>query len=269
MNAQYSIDWLRPSAIEGMLRLRREMALTGENLDEVERRLNTAYANSGMDWEVARVMLSAFPDGPTEHSLVFQQVIEGVARKLLPSWLALLPRGRSFLLDALPVDLTECFRRTGALDTSPETEVVTWLDGLAALGRVERDVRLVAIGRIGERLTYELERARCDLQADAPEVEWVALNDNTAGYDVRSSEMFAGSYKAKLIEVKASTSSRKEFILTRHEWDVAQRVRNSYWVHFWDLTTDQMAELSFEQLSSHIPADCGRGRWLELRVSLE
>lgn len=269
MKAEYSLDWLRPSAVEGMLRLRREMALTGENLYEVERRLNTVYANAGMDWEVARAMLSAFPDGPAEHSLAFQQVIEEVARKLLPSWLALLPRGRGFLLDALPVDVTECFRRTGALDVSPEAEVVSWLDRLAALGWAERDMRLVAIGRAGERLTYELEKARCGLQTGAPEVEWIALNDNTAGYDIRSSEMSDGVHKAKLIEVKASKSGRKEFILTRHEWDVAQRAGNSYWVHVWDLTVDQVDELSFEQLLSHIPADCGRGKWLELKVSLE
>lgn len=269
MAGAHSLEWLRPSAIEGMLRVRREMSVTGDSLQIVERRLTTVYATSGMDWGVMRAMLAIFPSGPSHLSGTYREVIDAVARQLSPTWLGSLPRGRSFLMDSLGADVLECFRRSGALDASPEKEVVQWLDSLAMLARNERDSQLLETGREGERLSLDLEIRRCQAFADAPKVEWVALNDNTAGYDIRSSVITGEGIKSKFIEVKATTTGRKEFFLTRHEWEVARRVGNAYCVHLWNLNTSQLDELNFAELSLHIPIDQGNGFWASTRISLK
>ena len=87
----------------------------------------------------------------------------------------------------------------------------------------ERDFRNRALGKAGEALVFDFERARLtafDRQDLARKVRWVAQEDGDgAGYDVHS---FDPSGRDRLIEVKTTCGLRTTpFFLTRNERSLA------------------------------------------------
>lgn len=261
-------QWLRPSAIEGFIQLRRLLSeAEDECVDRAITRLSFTYATAGFDFSTGARILSALPAAAEERDEQFRQVIGLVARELSPSWLQALPLGRTALRGALDLDAAECFVRAGAFDTPPSDHVIRWLDGLASLARADRDAERSEIGREGERRSFELERSRLASYPHAPPVEWIALDDNTAGFDIRSYHVDQGKFSPKLIEVKTCSSRYLEVWLSRNEWEVARRATHAYWLHIWYLAAMELTEISFQELSEHIPSDSGRGRWMTVRVA--
>jgi len=243
-------------------------ALPHESVAMAVARLKVSYATAGLDYAEAQAILESF--GPAKESAVasYQALIEHEA-VLRPAWLSTLPRGRRALRDALSVDAGECFRRAGAFDEQPAVEVVAFLDRLANLARASANLPLVESGRHAERLSFELERARCAEIPDAPAVEWVALDDNSAGYDILSSRLVEGRAEQKLVEVKSCRGRPLRLIITRNEWDTACRHPEAYVVHFWDLNTERLHELSWSDLQPHMPIDQGDARWDSATLSLK
>ncbi|MGD7075615.1 DUF3883 domain-containing protein [Ralstonia pseudosolanacearum] len=182
-------------------------------------------------------------------------------KRSVPTWLAVLPHGRLAFRDVLTADVHECFRRAGAFAEQPTQDAVDFLDRLANVARAQANFDLVESGRSAERKSFDLEVARCAAIPGAPPVEWVALDDNSAGFDIRSSRCLDGRARPKLIEVKSCRSSLLQMIITRNEWQTACRNRDSFVVHLWDLVANQLHELSWEYLQPHMPVDQGNGRW--------
>ncbi|MFO6421537.1 protein NO VEIN domain-containing protein [Hylemonella sp. W303a] len=231
-------------------------------------RLKTSYASAGLDYAEAQVILEAVGPANESVSVSYQVLIENEA-KLWPAWLSALPRGRRALRDALTADAGECFRRAGAFDNQPAVEVVAFLDRLANLARARVNLPLLESGRRAERLSFMHELANCAEMHGAPMVEWVALDDNSAGYDILSSRLVGGHVVPKLVEVKSCRGWPLRLIITRNEWDIACRHAEAYVVHFWDLNVERLHELSWADLQPHMPVDRGDARWDSATLNLE
>ncbi len=231
-------------------------------------RLKSSYASAGLDYTAAQAILETV--GPAKESALasYQVLIEHEAQ-LRPIWLSALPRGRLALRDVLTADAGECFRRAGAFDAQPAVDVVAFLDRLANLARAQANLPLVESGRHAERLSFEHELARCADMPGAPVVVWVALDDNSAGYDILSSYLVDGRLSPKLVEVKSCRGRSLQLSITRNEWDTACRHTETYVVHFWDLNTERLYELSWADLQPHIPIDQGGARWDSATLDLK
>ncbi len=223
-------------------------------------RLKASYATGGLDYVCAEAMLKLVGPADSQAAVSYQRLIE-LELASMPAWLAAVPRGRRALRDALTADARECFRRAGAFDDNPSPEIVAFLDRLASSARVLANLPLVESGRQAERLSFELEVSRCAALPGAPAVEWVALDDNSAGYDILSSLWVDGRLARKLVEVKSCRGRPLRFIMTRNEWNTACRQPQAYVVHLWDVINGRLHELSWEDLRGHMPVDQGDGRW--------
>ena len=259
----------RPSAISGLIRLRRELAnYQSKSPEEVCRLLSATYANAGVDFSAAVQLHKIIPALPEDVSEAFRCVISELVFLADPSWLGLLRRGRDALFSVVDADVRTCFERAGALKPIPDSSVVKWLDSLVSLAYAKNDARLLASGREAEFLSYQLEQARLADIPDAPSVEWVALDDNSAGFDIRSVCLMDGTFTHRLIEVKSSQRTPPRIIVTRHEWDVACRMRESYVFHVWNLPSRSMREISFREMSVHVPIDQGSGAWESVQIDI-
>lgn len=231
-------------------------------------RLKASYATAGLDYTEAQFILEAVGPARGAVSSSYQMLIENEAKRR-PAWLAALSRGRRALRDALTADAGECFRRAGAFDEQPTVEVVGFLDRLANLARAQANLPLVESGRYAERLSFEHELARCVHIPGAPVVEWVALDDNSAGYDILSSRQVDGDPTPRLVEVKSCRGWPLRLIITRNEWNTACRHPEAYVVHFWDMNTERLHELFWLDLQPHMPIDQGDAHWDSATLSLK
>lgn len=260
---------LRPSAVEGWRAVSRQLAaVPHEPVALAVTRLKVSYATAGLDYATAQAILETLGPAHETVALDYQRLIESEAEGG-PTWLAALPRGRRALRDALTADAGECFRRAGAFDDHPSAEAVAFLDRLANIARAHANLPLVESGRQAERMSFELEVARCSEMPGAPAVEWVALDDNAAGFDILSSRLVDGRPSPKLVEVKSCRGRPLRLIMTRNEWDTACRHHEAYTLHFWDLQAARLHELSWGDLRAHMPIDQGDARWDSATVSLK
>lgn len=82
------------------------------------------------------------------------------------------------------------------------------------------------VGDRAEAYSYRREQEKA---GDPSRVQWVALDDDSLGYDIRN----AGTSPARCIEVKGSQGSDVRFFLSSNEWDVGHKLGDAYEVHFW------------------------------------
>ncbi|WP_374351887.1 DUF3883 domain-containing protein [Chitinimonas sp.] len=253
---------LRPSVIGGLVKLRRELTLRPElSLEQASRLLLGTYANSGFDFQGAAALHGIVPGGDNNAPEVFRHAVEAVVKVINPPWLELLCRGREVLFAAVDVDLQACFERAGAMDALPVKEVVEWLDRLTIYAYSSRNMRLLANGRTAERFTYEAELKRLAMLADAPEPQWIALNDCTAGYDILSYTYSNGVFSSKFIEVKSSQKWPVEIHISRNEWEVALKFGRAYVFCVWHMPSKTIKEYSLDDMRPHMPSDNGSGCW--------
>jgi hypothetical protein len=155
------------------------------------------------------------------------------------------------------------------MEETPSHDAVEWFDKLVSKAYLKIDTERLAIGRTAERLSYELEKAALTLDAGAPDVRWVALNDNTAGYDIKSAVRRDGYYVPKLIEVKASQQEPARIFISRHEWETAKRMGEFYVFHVWHLPMGRVREVTASEMALNIPEDRGAGRWQTVEVNVK
>lgn len=119
---------------------------------------------------------------------------------------------------------------------------------------------------LGERLTMKFEEMRTGVKPD-----WHSIETNRSGYDIlsrRSSE----DGDSLLIEVKSSSQPLETAcaIISRHEWDVASLLNNQgrYLFYIWKLgtATNQLAIITVEEMSCHIPLDHEYGTWESVHI---
>ena len=161
----------------------------------------------------------------------------------------------------------QCLDCAGLFEDVPAQSVVDWWDNLAMTVRADNDVAQLRIGREGELLSMAHETERL-AAAGRPELKpkWVAVDDNTLGYDVRSYDFDRFHARAVYIEVKCSYASPPRFFLSRSEWEKARLLGMDYRLHLWQLPMRRLHLLALAQLAIHVPLDQGMGKWHAVEI---
>lgn len=184
-----------------------------------------------------------------------------------PRWLRLVPYGREKLRGALGNDQAQCFREAGLFDEVPDGGALEWWDCLADLMRGAADAEKMKRARHAERLSlkYELSRLKCLGIYRAP--RWVALEDNSLGYDILSYDLEPeGLVVTRLVEVKSRLSDA--IFITRNEWENVSGAAQRSVIHVWDLPEERLREYRVQDVAPHIPLDQGEGAWQDVRIAL-
>jgi hypothetical protein len=123
--------------------------------------------------------------------------------------------------------------------------------------------------REAERLTIDHEKDRLRALGIDREPVWVAIEDNTAGYDVLSYDIGSIEPIARLIEVKSAIVSPLRFQISRNQWEQARKF-GSYHFHIWDMQArpPRLYERTQVQIAPHIPTDNERGKWQNTEIQL-
>ncbi|QDQ03043.1 DUF3883 domain-containing protein [Lysinibacillus fusiformis] len=77
------------------------------------------------------------------------------------------------------------------------------------------------IGELGEQFVYEYELKKLQDTDFADKIDKTKANDNTNGYDILS---YTKTGKKLHIEVKATVTSKEEFYISQHEFEVAKEI---------------------------------------------
>ena len=206
-----------------------------------------------LDWQLSQDRLRLF---------VFEWV-----KMTQPLWLRLVPYGREKLRGALDDDQTQCFRQAGLFDETPDADTLEWWDRLADLTRGASDAEKMKRARHAERLSLDFELSRLKCLGISRTPRWVALEDNSLGYDILSYDLDPeGTVVTRLVEVKSRLSD--EIYITRNEWENASGAARQSVIHVWDLPEERLREYRVRDVAPHIPLDQGHGVWQDVRVAL-
>jgi len=156
----------------------------------------------------------------------------------------------------------QVFVEAGLADGTDD-EVVSFWDAMASMARGQKNDRLSAIGRQGERLTIEHEKGRTGRKP-----KWVAIDNNEDAYDVLS-VVGADDPRSLSIEVKSSTMGLAgRFYLSRNEWERAQETENHAF-YLWTMRSNHepsLAVITPQEMDDHIPIDRGKGDWENVEI---
>lgn len=240
------------------------------SIEQAKRALSArSYSGAGLDWDaIDRFHKLIESPLPKDRASAFRLCLSRLIEHDQPSWISLLFSGRDIAARTLDPNTLQCFEAAGAFDAIPNLEVVEWLDGLAMLALGVKTEDNLAKGREAERLSLQHEHARVTQAGIERSVEWVALNDNHAGYDIRSWMHKDDTVVPKLIEVKGYSGTSVSFFLTRNEWETAQSVLSPYVFQVWSLNTGKLDEFSVSDIHPHIPTDKGHGAWQTVCIRL-
>jgi hypothetical protein len=207
-------------------------------------------------------------DTPQQDSrLELRLVISKLIQLVQPWWLRLVPYGREQVRAALDPNQVQCLREAGLFDPVPTAEVIAWWDELSASVRGLVDTERMLQAREAERRSLQHERDRLKQLGLPLEPQWVSLEDNSLGYDIKSFDLSNGQVVARLVEVK-STNGNSIFI-TRNEWANAATAGPHYCFHVWKLPCDSPLEYPVDAVRPNVPLDQGGGEWQDVRVALD
>lgn len=196
----------------------------------------------------------------------FTAAIDAIIKVHEPFWVRLASAGRNRVLAALDENGRQCFRNAGLLGTS--NRAIGWWDRMATAVRLAQDAGRLAQGRKGERLSFEREKILLREQNIEREPEWVALDDNSLGYDLLSYRWHGDRIVNRLIEVKTTLRKPPRLILTRNEWRSADRFGDAFEYHVWELPEESLKVMNVEAVRPHIPRNEGDGEWLDVEIFL-
>lgn len=180
-----------------------------------------------------------------------------------PPWGKLAQHGRQELLRFVRPEIKQCFQEA-KLSDGTEQDVVEWWDKLANASRGFRQEKLLAVGRVGERLSINYEKERI-----GKEPKYVALDTAKPGYDILS--VVSKDDASKLcIEVKSSEQPLNQayFYLSRNEYDNAKHI-DHYVLHLWLLNSngnDKHLIVPFDLVEEHCPSDRKDGKWQSVKI---
>jgi hypothetical protein len=174
-----------------------------------------------------------------------------------PPWVQNATFGRARVLAFASNEVAQVFVEA-ELSHGTDAQVVAFWDSLAARARGQKNSRLTAIGREGERLTIAHEEARTGRMP-----KWVAIDNNEDGYDVLS-VVAADDSRQLSIEVKASSLGYGgAFHITQNEWERSQTVEHHLF-HLWAIkpgSSTALAVVTATEMEVHIPDNSGSGSW--------
>jgi hypothetical protein len=261
----------RVSAIGSFLTVYEMQAKHPEwTFDEVRRALLAmSYGGQSIDWDGV-VRLTAIVDDPlpNSRSAAFRLCLSKLVEAVRPEWITVIFSGRHVAARVLDPDVVQCFEIAEFFEEFPSHEAVEWLDSLSIIAHGMRNADNMAKGRQAERLSLDYERAQLTSADIDKQVEWVALNENGAGYDIRSWINLDGQILPKLVEVKGYSGAKMSFYVTRNEWDTAVASHCPYVFQIWSLSNQTLVELTVTALREHIPSDSGKGRWQTIKIEL-
>lgn len=194
-----------------------------------------------------------------------RKIIERLVAVESPGWRLAAGIGKKWCRDAMDENTDQVIGWAGLWDA--DDAALDWWFEMAAHARGLSDAARAAVGRVGERLTYEHE---CDrlLALEAPCAPvWRSLEDDTLGYDIESWDYIPGSPPVPLrIEVKAYSGIDRRFFLSRGEWRTALRFNPQYVVDVWNITSKTLTRLGVEQVKQAVPSEVPPGEWQSLLV---
>lgn len=202
--------------------------------------------------------------------LFFRVCIYQILIKADIRWARVITLGRERFVYTLDRDEQQCFRAAKLMDDPPDDETVNWWDDLSTFMRRQTEGQKQARSRVAERLTIEHETTRLQRLGLSVKPRWIAIEDNTAGYDVLSYEPGPKGPVSRLIEVKSSVASPLRFYVSRNEWDKASSVGIAYLFHVWDMSPEnpRLYIRTVDQVQPHIPLDQEKGKWSSAVIPL-
>lgn len=260
----------RQSVFLGLVRLH-ELRLKYPNANDAElicANAAGAASHRSADVALAAELIDAFAlQGLDQSASAMRRFLREMLFNDPPPWIVAVLRGREALRTAMPRSVEQCFAFANLFAATPEREAVAWWDELVESQRIADGHALKDRGRDGERLTMHHELQRLSSLGIQKEPRWVALDDEWLGYDVLSFELdSSGRICHRLIEVKACSARPLRFFLTRNEWHRAKEVQDAYRLHVWHLPTEELIELGWHDIASHVPLDQGHGSWRETMI---
>ncbi len=263
---------LTMSAFWGLVALRRFAATHPhvaflEAIDAV-RRLSADDAHH--DYGAAVTLHACIDDAHVHDDVVslFNSTISAVLKRDRPWWTRLAPLGRQRLRSALTPNEAQCFEAAGLFIEIPTSDVLAWRDGLAQAVRMTENDGKLQQGREAEQLTLAFERERLAHLGIERDPKWIAIEDNTAGYDIQSFDLGVVGPVNKLIEVKSCSRDAVQIFISRNEWETAIASSPHYRFHVWLLPEKKLIELCVDDIARHIPHNQGNGVWQSVSIQL-
>lgn len=220
----------------------------------------------------AAVYLSTLVDDDCslDGHIFYQTCIKGVLLKQQPIWAKLMRQGRARFIKRLDVNDQDVFAAAGLMEYPAPIHVVEWWDAVSGYARIISDQAKMEQGRGAEILTLEYERQRLKKIGIDLEPEWPGFDDNFAGYDVLSYDYGPSGITNRLIEVKSTTLSPMRFIVTRNEWNKAEKAGEAFVFHVWDMkeTPPILHTRTVAEVAAHIPIDNGKGSWKNAEIPI-
>jgi hypothetical protein len=258
------------SAFEGLRIIRRESAsspgLVAEELTQLILQIESD-ANT-LDLEASHYLDEIVDDDlPVTGIEFYRGCISSILIFALPDWAKLITLGRRRFVQKLYGeefrDVKSLFRQAGLLNEPPTDSDIAWWDFVSGRVRLAGDKLKLERAREAEKLSLQLEESRLIKDGVTKKPQWIAIEDNTAGYDVLSYTKNDYGLINKLIEVKSTIASPLRFFITRNEWEQALEVGSAYHFHIWDMqhTPPRLYEKTTDDIAPHIPIDNEKGKW--------
>ena len=266
---------LTASVLYAGIAMTRRMVDSGDGADDALRYLRQGNAFlMSLDFDLAFLRAREWGwdlfDGQESDAAAFRQTIENLILRAAPIWAVMLPRGRNKVREVLTDDARHCF--TIAQLWGNEGDTVAWWDRVSGEVRYNVDLRRLQAGRRAEVKT--LERERQLLTGTGYQPVWTAIEDNTAGYDIRSWRETGNDtghsdrrWRPQYIEVKSS-SHGEAIYLTRNEWELAAERHRHWEMDVWIGNSGSPLVLGFDEIRPHVPCDQGQGEWQDAKISV-
>ena len=127
------------------------------------------------------------------------------------------------------------------------------------------DSRNREIGKMGEKLSLQFEKKRIGKMP-----EWIALEDDGAGYDIKS-QVNKKNNNSLYIEVKTTLKPLAKGIIyiTRNEWETAKIKSEFFLFHIWvtQVSKQKPFIISPAQITKHVPKERGSGKWNDFSIT--
>ena len=261
------------SAFEGVRLIRSYVSKQpGTPLNEILVIIEHVEADAaGLDLEAA-----AYLHGLVEEDCVldgdkfYQACISAVVTKHQPNWCKAMKQGRMRFLNSLDANERDVFVAAGIAKSPAPMGIINWWDEVTGFARLLGDIEKMAQARAAEQLSIDHEIVRLAQLGIDRVPEHKGLDDNFAGYDVLSYDVGEAGPVNRMIEVKSTIASPLRFIVTRNEWDQAEKVGAAYIFHVWDMAKAPpiLFERTAAQIAPHIPQDNENGKWKTAEIPL-
>jgi hypothetical protein len=268
-------DFFKISIIDAGLNIKKSHSIhPDKEIDDIIKHLKIGPATLiSYDYETAKSLgenigWDLFCDqGSRQEQL--RETLMKMIMELEPFWAKISYLGREKVKQFLTPDQVQCLEYANLLGHDPSDEIISWWEKIGLYFRHLDEENKLKIGREGEKKSLELEKKRLKSLGISKEPVWIAIEDNTAGFDILSyRENAENNIEEIRIEVKSCTYNPTHFILTKNEWETALQYQRSYIFHIWNFEEDIFTEMTVNEIVSHVPTDNGDGDWKEVIINL-